>query len=473
MLSRLRAWVVDRFGWDPIRRNFLDRRVPKTPWYYGDGATLAMLLLIQVITGAFMTPTYAPTPDTAYASVQHITEEQTLGWFVRGLHYWSAGVMVVLVVMHLLRQVLVAGYKAPREGTWLVGVVMLLLVVALSFTGYLLRWDERAVYGVHVMLTMFQRVPLIGEELVVFVQGGRELGQSTLTRLYSVHVIFAPLLLLALTAWHVYLVVIRGITSPAERRQPVATAEAQQALYHEAAESAESGEVFHPEATFRSGRYAMVVLALVVTLTLTLGPRELMEPGNLLGDAAPTEEWWFWWYSAIVALLPDWLAPIFVVLSPVLLFLALVALPLLDRGPQRGMRKRPWAVGTVVVVALGLLALSDLRRRSPWTGMPRHEPPDLPAGITLPPEVEEGRLLFARYGCSSCHAVAGHGPQLAVDLARVPRRSSIDAIRAFILQPPEGVSMPSYAGRMAPEDLERVARFVHAAQTFPRTSDGP
>lgn len=466
MSSRWRHWIAHRFGWGPIRDHFVYHRVPKTPWYYGDGATLLLLLGVLVATGGLMALTYTPSPDAAHESVQHITHRQTLGWLVRGLHYWSAGMMVVMVAFHLFRVILVGAYKAPREGTWLIGVVMLVLVLVMSFTGYVLRWDQRAIHGLRVALNFFYYVPLIGDELVVLVQGGERIGATTLTRLYGVHAILIPMLLLGLAAFHLYLVVVRGVTSPEERRRAIHSTEEQEELYEQEKQSSERGEDFHPYTTAKSGAFAVVVFLLVLFLAWWRGPH-LWEEADLVTQSQPAEEWWFWWVSGLAALLPPWLAPIVYVVLPVAVLLFLLALPFIDRSPWRGARKRPVMVTGVVLCIVALLYLSDLRRRSPWTGWPTTEPPPLPEGVEpLSPDAEQGRQLFATFGCTSCHAVAGWGRQVGPDLARLDDRYSLQELRAYIEQPPEDVPMPAYEGRLTDEELDLVARYVLAAQTF-------
>jgi ubiquinol-cytochrome c reductase cytochrome b subunit len=460
--------VADRFGFKPIQQNVLDRRVPKTPWYFGDGATLAGLFGVLVLTGMMMGLSYSPSPDSAYQSVKYITERQFLGWFVRGLHYWSAGLMMVMLFAHLFRQILLGGYKFPREGTWLIGVLLFFGVLTMSFTGYLLRWDERAIYAIKVVLHMFDRVPLIGEYLVLLVQGDAEMGPLTLTRLFAVHVLIVPMLLMGLIGFHLYLVIYHGVTSRGERRQPVQTPEDQKRIYKEEAHSEERGETFHPRTTFQSGLMAIIVIGFAVVLTLIWGPADLYPEANLVDPSVPAEEWWYWWYSALIALLPSWIAPWFVVVFPIALFLVLVALPFVDRGPNRGMRRRPIALVIVVICIIGLLYLSDLRRRSPWTGWPDPNPPQVPAGVELAADAEQGRLLFAQYGCNSCHAVAGDGAAVAVDLARITRRLSREELRAYILNPPADVAMPRFEGRLTEEELDRIVEYVLVAQTFPR-----
>ncbi len=468
ILKRVRDWTVDSFGLDVIYENTLNRRVAKAPWYYGDGATLTLLLGVLVITGVVMTLTYSPTPDSAYASVKHITKEQTLGGFIRALHYWSAGLMVVMLFFHLFRQILVAGYKFPREATWIFGALLFHAVIAMSFTGYLLRWDERSIHAVRVMLHMFSQVPWIGESLVVFVQGGEEPGALLLTRIYAVHVIILPLLIATMTGYHLYLVIHHGITSEGEKKQQVHTAEQQKALYKEQAHSEEEGENFYPDTMAKSGLMSYVVFGLVLALALLVGPAELYDEASLVGRSFPAEEWWFWWYSSLIALVPPRFAPTFVVLFPLLLLLAMLALPFVSRGPKRGMRTRPMAVAFVVLCVVALVGLSALRIHSPWTGWPMGEAPPVPEGTTLSKQAEEGRLLFARYGCNSCHAISGHGRAVAVDLAHVEARLSRQDYRAYILNPPPGIAMPSYEGRITEQELEALLDFVHAAQAFPR-----
>jgi ubiquinol-cytochrome c reductase cytochrome b subunit len=466
--SQWLEWASDRFGWQPIRDAVLYRRVAQGEWYYGDGATLMLLLGVQVATGAVLMLTYSPSADTAYESVRYITERQVMGWFIRGLHYWSGGVMVVMLFFHLFREILVGGYKAPREGTWLLGVLMFFIVLALSYTGYLLRWDERAIYAIKVALHTLYRVPLIGDGLVVFVQGGAEAGPQTLTRFFAVHVFFLPLLLLFLVSWHLYLVMLHGITSRTERAKGARTADEQRDIYEKDKNSEDRGEQFYPDTMLKSGAMAAVVFAGVLALTWYWGPRELQPEANLTERAYPAEEWWLWWYSGLIALTPSAIAPTLAVAFPIIVFCVLVALPFLDRGPHRGVRKRPLAAVIVMLLVIALFYLTGLRLQSSWTGWPDPDPPPVPPGVELTEGAERGRQLFAQYGCNTCHPVAGHGWQAGPDLARLRRAYSRDELRSYILQPPEGVAMPSYRGRISDEGLRRVVEFVLVAQTFPR-----
>ena len=146
----------------------------------------------------------------------------------------------------------------------------------------------------------------------------------------------------------------------------------------------------------------------------------------------------------------------------------LVLLQFIDRSPYRGIRKRPLAIAIVTLCLLILLYLTALRQRSPWTAWPSGHPPELPPGILLNERAEQGRQLFVTYGCNSCHAVSGDGPSFAPDLARLPSPRPLDWFHQYVLEPPPGIAMPSYRGRISSEHLALVAEFCHVSQTFPR-----
>jgi ubiquinol-cytochrome c reductase cytochrome b subunit len=409
----------------------------------------------------FLALSYAPTPDTAYASVRYITYTAPLGWFVRGLHYWSAGAMMVMAWFHLFRVMVVGGYKFPREGTWLFGVLLLYAVFVMSFTGYLLRWDERAVYATILALHMFQNVPLIGDWIVLFVQGGPELGARTLTRLYAVHTLFTPAAMAMLLGYHLYLVLIHGVTSRAERSRPVASEEEQKELYDR---EKEEGESFYPETVAKSGLFAVVLFLIVAGLAFFTGPLPLFPEANLVEPTMPQGEWWYWWYSGLIALVPGVIAPALVVFFPILMFLALVGLPFLDRNPHRDIRHRPWIAITVVISVFLLIYLSYMRYHSPWTGWPTEELPPIPPGVQLSAQGESGRELFSQYGCNSCHPIDGYGPGLAPDLLGIGEHHTREEIRNYILDPSPDIPMPSYAGRLTEEELNDLITFLMELQ---------
>lgn len=469
MLQGWRKWIADRFGLGVAYQKVLDRRVPKGAWYYGDGAAIAGLLGVQIVTGMALSLGYSATPDRALQSIQQITHEQLLGSFVRALHYWSAGLMVFMLVWHVLRQVLVGGYKSPREGTWLIGVALFFLVWIMSLTGYVLRWDQVGVTGLKVALTMFSRVPLIGDELVRFVQGGEQISAATLSRVFAAHAIIIPLIIIGLVGHHLYLVIYHGVTPPSERKgRPVHSREHQERVYERDARSERHGETFYPTTVSASGVFAVVVLAIAAGLALFVGPPALHEPAMSVPPSPyPYEEWWFSWYSALIAILPSWIAWWFPVALPVVLLLVLVALPVLDRSPRRGIRPRTIALMTVILIASGLLYLTDLRRHSDWTGFPETNPPSLPQATILSDGARQGQVLFAAQGCNSCHSIAGDGGRYGPDLISLSQPYSYEMLRAYISRPPEDVAMPAYETRATDEEIGFLAEFVLAVQGLP------
>lgn len=210
----------------PLNRRFnLLNQFPKTlfdkstplyarRYYYCFGGITFFLFLIQVITGVILTIYYVPSTEKAYASVYYISHYVNYGWLIRSIHYWSANLMIVFVILHMLRVFLTSSYKPPREFNWVVGMFLLTLTVGLSFTGYLLPWDQRAFWTSTVTLSLIKKVPLIGEFLHYAMVGGDTIGQPTLTRFFSFHVMLLPALIIALLVAHFWMVRAQGISRP-------------------------------------------------------------------------------------------------------------------------------------------------------------------------------------------------------------------------------------------------------------------
>ena len=177
------------------------------------GSVLLALISIQLLTGAFLTLYYAPTPDHAYESVRFISST-TSGRLVRGLHHFGASFLVVFLVLHLLRVVVLGSYKPPREITWLSGLALMGLVLAFALTGYLLPWDQRAYWATVVTINISRLAPIAGDAMAAVLQGGSTIGALTLTRWYSAHVIFLPALLVGLIVAHLVLMRLQGSSGP-------------------------------------------------------------------------------------------------------------------------------------------------------------------------------------------------------------------------------------------------------------------
>lgn len=220
MGTRLGDWVDQRSSWrEGWSRVFL-ARVPAISWGHTLGAATLIATVILIVTGILLTVYYVASPNDAHQSVQYITNVVPLGWLIRGLHHWAASALVVLAIAHLIRVIMHGAYKYPREFTWFSGIALLLLVFAFGLTGSLLPWDQRAYWATQVRIEIFATVPVIGDWLARFIQGGEELSGLTLSRFYAAHVWLFPLFLFGLLLAHLRLVVRHGISAKPDPSRP-------------------------------------------------------------------------------------------------------------------------------------------------------------------------------------------------------------------------------------------------------------
>jgi menaquinol-cytochrome c reductase cytochrome b subunit len=224
------GWLDERSGASPFARAFLFRKVPKgTNWFYTLGSATMFAFVSQAVTGVFLAMFYTPSPTEAYESVAYITNEVFLGELVRGMHRWGATVMIVLLFLHMGRTFFFGAYKYPRELNWVIGVVLLVLTLAMGFTGYLLPFDQRSFWATVVGVNINASGPIIGPYLADFLRAGPEFGATTLPRFYSIHMLLLPGLIIALIGAHLYLVAKLGTTAPpwlkAEKRRDLARSE--------------------------------------------------------------------------------------------------------------------------------------------------------------------------------------------------------------------------------------------------------
>src|SRR5919199_141966 len=208
-------WVDERTSLSGAGRWLMFRKIPRgTNWFYTLGSATLFAFLNQAVTGVFLAMYYDPSPVRAYESARHITNDVFLGEFVRGMHRWGSTVMVVLIFLHMARTFFFGAYKYPRELNWIIGVVLLILTMAMSFTGYLLPFDQRSFWATVVGVNINASGPIVGPYLADFLRGGAEFGATTLSRFYSIHMLLIPGLIAALIGAHLYLVAKLGTTAP-------------------------------------------------------------------------------------------------------------------------------------------------------------------------------------------------------------------------------------------------------------------
>jgi quinol---cytochrome c reductase cytochrome b subunit, bacillus type len=208
-------WLEERSGIVGGTKYFLFRKVPgDTNWFHTLGSATLTAFIVQLVTGVILAMYYKPDPDTAHESVQHITNDVTLGWLVRGMHRWGASVFIILMFLHMGRVFLFGAYKYPRELNWIVGVLLLATGLFEGLTGYLLPFDQTAYWASVVAININGTAPFVGPFLASLLRGGAEIGPDTLARFYSLHMLVVPGALIALIGLHLYLIVRLGVTSP-------------------------------------------------------------------------------------------------------------------------------------------------------------------------------------------------------------------------------------------------------------------
>jgi len=459
------AWIYDRAGLEPLHRfvenYYVAPEIGRTRkgWFYVFGQALIFIFVAQIVTGSALAMKYIPSAGHAWESLQFLNNEVVWGGFVRALHYFGASAMVLLVFVHMARVVLTGSYKFPRELNWITGVVLLFLVLAMAFTGQLLRWDHNGVATVEVAATMLARFPLIGPHLMDLVLAGDTLGGATLSRFFALHVIVFPLLILGLIGVHVYLAVQNGVSEPPKAGRPV-DPKTYRSWY--ARHKREGGSTLWPDHMWREMVFVGGVLAVIFVLALVLGPKGPgLPPDPALIEVVPRPDWFFLWYYALIWYKPAALDTLVLVWLPVLIFPLLMLLPLFFGKGERAPSRRPWVILVVGTVFLLWATLTALGYRAHW--IPDFETEPVPAAMLAdaPPEAERGAALFHERGCQYCHVAFGRGGNYGPDLTGSPARMSREEMAVRIVM---GLgNMPAYQEILAPGELESILAYIHWA----------
>ncbi len=217
MISRIKGWTLgvvqpiadwteERTGVVTMLEHFLYEPVPKRgKWLYTLGSATLFLINLQFLTGILLLFYYVPTTDNAWDSIYYIMTDVYFGPLIRGIHFWSANILMIVIGMHMLRTFFSGAYKAPREINWVIGVVLIMLVTILAFTGYALRWDQEGFWAWEVGIKIGSYTPFVGAYVATFLLGGDTAGPATLARVFVIHVWLLPAALAPLIGIHLYL----------------------------------------------------------------------------------------------------------------------------------------------------------------------------------------------------------------------------------------------------------------------------
>jgi ubiquinol-cytochrome c reductase cytochrome b subunit len=450
------CWLDDRLGFSSTFKPLIEHPVPPTGWDYTLGSAALIAFTVQVVTGVALAFSYVPTPDHAYESLDFITHGAILGNIVRGVHYWGASAMVLLVCAHSAQVFLIGAFKFPREVNWLSGTLLLIFTFGMAFTGQLLRWNQDAYWAVVVGASQAARAPLIGDFLTGILFAGNQVGGATLTRFYATHVFMIPAIIFGLLGIHLYLVIRHGVSEPpvpGERVERLTYRKRYEELIHKI------GVPFWPDAGWKDVIFALAVGSIVLVLAAVLGPPDLGTKADpTIIQADPRPDWYFLWYFALLALIPPSIEDWFIIGFPLVLGLLFVVLPFLAPYGERSPRRRPWAVGIVLVTAFSIGALVTLGLNAPWS-------PDL-STLTLPPSVTQGLTAsqtagaqsFEQRGCINCHTIAAVGGQRGPELTHIGSALSSDELTWRILN--GGRNMPAYGTTLSPQELSNLVDFL-------------
>jgi len=457
------AWLDARLGISCLLMPMITHRVPPDArwWYVFGSATLAAFLL-QVVTGVMLGFFYVPSSGDAYAALQYLSHDAPFGRFLRGLHYFGASAMVLMVGIHALQVFLFGAYKFPRELNWITGVLLMGLTLGMGFTGQILRWDQTAVWSVVVAAEQAGRAPLVGKWLARFILGGGNVGGATLSRFFALHVFVLPVLILALVGAHLHLVLRNGISEPPKPDAPVDLKTYRQD-YEALLEK--TGRPFWPDAAWRDVVFAAGMIVVVVLCAFLSGPPELGKPPDpSIIHADPRPDWYLLWYFAVLALLPPATENVFIIFAPLVAGGALLVLPLLFPRGERHFSRRPWAVASVLTLLIMVGALWRAGVDSDWS--PDFEAKPIPKKVVASTDtlVQHGAQLFFSKACIHCHAIAGNGGRRGPNLTDVSDRLTQEQITIRILN--GATNMPAFGDILKPEEMEALSAFLESRRRY-------
>jgi ubiquinol-cytochrome c reductase cytochrome b subunit len=362
--SRVRAlvaWIDARLPLTPLlKKHVTEYYAPKNFnfWYYF-GALASVVLILQIVTGIFLTMNYKPSAADAFASVEYIMRDVEWGWLIRYMHSTGASAFFIVVYLHMFRSLMYGSYKNPRELVWIFGMLIYLCLMAEAFFGYLLPWGNMSYWGAQVIVSLFGAIPGIGEGLVEWIRGDYYISDITLNRFFALHVIALPLALVFLVIAHILALHEVGSNNP----DGIEIKKLKGPDGHPI-----DGIKFHPYYTVKD-LVSVIVFAAVFAGVLFFAPdmggyfleHANFDPANPLQTPehiAPV--WYFTPFYAILRAVPN---KLFGVILMGVAVLAFVFLPWLDRSKVKSIRYRGWLfrgfLGAFAVsfIALGYLGL--------------------------------------------------------------------------------------------------------------------
>jgi ubiquinol-cytochrome c reductase cytochrome b subunit len=445
-MSQSAKFIADRIGWHKYLKPFLEKPLPAGfGWTATLGSLCALLFIVQAVTGIVLAFYYNPSPDQAYTSINYIMNEVALGGLLRGIHHWGAGAMVILVFIHLAANFFSGAFKAPREFTWIVGVVLFLLTLGFGFTGYLLPWDQKAYWATVVSSNIPKDIPLVGRFMARILLGGDTVSGLTLTRFYAIHTLLLPASAFIFMLFHIYLVRVHDIAGHGQEKFP----------------EAEKTDRFFPEHLFRCA-VAFGVIFVIILLLAVFADVPLENVAGTVDPAyLPRPEWYYMWLFQLLTFFPGKFEVIGSLAIPVVGIILLFCLPFLSRNDLRGMADRPLATAVGITCLVGIVYLTLMGFEGARTYGNVIVVPDR----RLSPSEQRGLNVYAKRECAYCHHIAGRGGRIqGPDLSNVVAKGRTKEWLTRFIKDPQAVSpwsiMPKYD--LNEQDLNHLSEFILA-----------
>lgn len=343
--SSIAKWVDHRL---PIF-TFFDHELNDYPtprnlnYWWNFGSLAGFMLVVMILTGVALAMQYTPQANLAFDSVERIMRDVNYGWMIRYIHLNGASFFFIVTYIHIFRGLYYGSYKKPRELLWMLGVLILLLMMATAFFGYVLPWSQMAFWGATVITNLFSSIPLVGNEIVTWLWGGFSVGNPTLNRFYALHWLL-PFVIVGVVFLHLIALHRHGSNNPLgiDRKGP------------------QDSIPFHPYYTIKD-LFGLSIFLLVFSVFVFYAPNYLNDPtayipaNPLQTPAEVVPQWYFLPFFAILRSIPNKLAGVIAMFSSIFV---LFVLPWLDTSPVRSARFRPvywWVFWLLVadVIVLG------------------------------------------------------------------------------------------------------------------------
>ena len=367
-LSGLQQWIDDRYPMTSTWRYHMSEYyvARNTNWWYLFGSLIILNLVILFASGIWLTMYYQPSAERAFSSVEFIMRDVDWGWLMRYLHTTGASAVFIALYLHIFRGLLYGSYKKPRELLWITGIILYLVMMTEAFMGYVLPWGQMSYWAAQVIIALVGVIPFVGEELVVWLQGGFIVNEATLGRLFALHVVGLPLVIVALVFVHIVALHHVGSSSPdgVEIKNN-----------KDASGKPVDGIPFHPYITVKDlfgwGLF-LILFCAVVFFAPTFGGYFIEAPNMQPADPMQTPEvihpvWYFTAWYAMLQAIPNEALGVIVMLAGTLI---LAFLPWIDRSEVKSIRYRGLGF------KLGLAALVISFFVLTWAGM--QDPQGLP-----------------------------------------------------------------------------------------------